>query len=714
MKRVIKWGLGCLLLLGTIFGTELFPLSNQSVEASPTKLVKMDKGPFKNNLSPNPIGDTPVAATSGKQGRDISGKNGSCLWNIDAAGILHIQAGTLDSNSTHDQYGGLNSPWYQYQNQITQISFEGKVISGSFEANLFAGFSNLIQVNNAQNFDVSTATVMSSMFTNCSSLTSIDVSNWDVSNATNLNAMFNQCNSLTKLDVSSWNTSNVTDLGLTFSGCSKLTSLDVSNWDISQVTTLSSTFANCSGVSNLDVSNWNTGRVTDMSNTFNACRGLTSIDVSGWDLSNAKTIKSMFSFCSKLNNIPFSNWNTSQVTDMSSFLNGCSSLTSVDVTKWNTSQVTQMGAMFADCTSLVRLDISTFDMSKLTYVNANGQNGIQYMLSGLTSLRVLKLGPTNELVLNTGMNPPTVDAILREPSGDLSGYLWRTVAGGTETVPKGTKLYSSAELMQAYNSGMADTYVLYDNPAGIDAHDSTISSGSTWKPQDNFVSVTDGDGNVYTDYGKIAKVDGSVDTNTPGAYNITYHYVDNFGFEQTKTVTVTVTEAPPAFSLDFAPESWDFGQHVANSGKYTLEKVNDATDTDQNQLRIDTQMTNYKLDVKYGMFTNDDKSMELTGATLELHNVALNNTDTGAKNVSGVVSDGNGNVSLASSQDYTPLISVANASADQKGNLVLQLGNQLSDVELNVPQKPQVEKNADANKATEYSSLIQWQLTNSL
>ncbi|PHA05939.1 hypothetical protein COE65_26515, partial [Bacillus sp. AFS051223] len=58
----------------------------------------------------------------------------------------------------------------------------------------------------------------------------------------------------------------------------------------------------------------------------------------------------------------------------------------------------------------------------------------------------------------------------------------------------------------------------------IDAKDSTIVAGpdTTWKSADNFISATDQDGKPI----KIEQVnvEGTVDTLTPGDYEITYSY----------------------------------------------------------------------------------------------------------------------------------------------------------------------------------------------
>ena len=48
---------------------------------------------------------------------------------------------------------------------------------------------------------------------------------------TNMRYMFSDCSSLTSLDVTHFNTANVTDMSYMFSGCSSLTSLDVTHFN---------------------------------------------------------------------------------------------------------------------------------------------------------------------------------------------------------------------------------------------------------------------------------------------------------------------------------------------------------------------------------------------------------------------------------------------------------------------------------------------------
>ena len=72
-------------------------------------------------------------------------------------------------------------------------------------------------------------------------ITSIKKWKIDTSNVTDMNSMFGDCGSLTSLDLSSFDTSNVTIMGYMFEGCSALTSL-----------TLTSSFFNSSEFTEFD------------------------------------------------------------------------------------------------------------------------------------------------------------------------------------------------------------------------------------------------------------------------------------------------------------------------------------------------------------------------------------------------------------------------------------------------------------------------------
>ena len=138
-----------------------------------------------------------------------------------------------------------------YQNaSITKVIFDK-----SFEefrpircAMWFKGCTALTEICNMKEY-LNTAKVMdmSSMFSGCSSLTSLDLSSFNTAKVRNMSSMFSGCSSLTSLDLNSFKTANVTNMSYMFSGCSSITSLDLSVWNMINVTA-SYMFSNCGGL----------------------------------------------------------------------------------------------------------------------------------------------------------------------------------------------------------------------------------------------------------------------------------------------------------------------------------------------------------------------------------------------------------------------------------------------------------------------------------
>ena len=265
------------------------------------------------------------------------------------------------------------------------------------------------------NLDTSNVTNMSYMFRHCNNLTSLNVSNWDTSNVTNMSHMFSNCYKLIEIiGIENFNTSNVTsfcggDFGL-FSNCESLTQLDLSNWDTSNITDMCYMFRECTNLTQLDVSNFNTSNVTNMNRMFYKCESLTELDISNFDTSNVTSMGAMFYKCQSLIQLDISNWDTSNVTDMSSMFGDCQSLIQLDISNFNTINVTNMGWMFSGCDNLTSLDLSNWDTSNVT--NTNGM--CQYCTS-LTELRLDNCSNNTISKIITSKSFPTnaIDGVTR-------------------------------------------------------------------------------------------------------------------------------------------------------------------------------------------------------------------------------------------------------------------------------------------------------------
>ena len=255
---------------------------------------------------------------------------------------------------------------------------------------MFMEFKNLIQINFNNNFNTSKVTNMFSMFQECSSLTSLDLSSFDTSKVTNMLQMFRKCSALKSLILSSFNTSNVPNMGNMFYSCSSLMSLDLSSFNTSKVTNMFSMFNGCSSLTSLNLSSFNTSNVTEMNGMFNGCSSLTSLNLSNFNTSKVTNMSSMFKNCSSLTSLGLNSFNTSKVTYMYGMFSFCISLTSLDLSSFNTSKMTDMGYMFENCQSLTSLDLNSFNTSKVTNMSS-----MFYGCSSLTSLDLSNFNTSN-------------------------------------------------------------------------------------------------------------------------------------------------------------------------------------------------------------------------------------------------------------------------------------------------------------------------------
>ena len=257
---------------------------------------------------------------------------------------------------------------------------------------------------------------MSSMFSSCSSLTSLDVTYFNTAKVTNMYRMFKSCG-LTSLDLSNFNTAKVTNMELMFSGCSNLKTIYASDKFITAAVTKSENmFSYCGSLSG-DI-DWSDKAVdktyakidggyfrdkayanrpwvkyADGTLTFrcgykktlgeneyelnsgenqpkwNTPNNNINIVVFNASFANArpKSCYAWFQNFIKLKQIEgIENLNTENVTNMKFMFKGCSSLTSLDVTHFNTGNVTSMSGMFDGCSGLISLDVTNFNTANVT------------------------------------------------------------------------------------------------------------------------------------------------------------------------------------------------------------------------------------------------------------------------------------------------------------------------------------------------------------
>ena len=120
----------------------------------------------------------------------------------------------------------------------------------------------------------------------------------------NLKKIFSECKTLTSVNLNSFNFSKVNNLSCMFSKCTSLNNIifeNLENIDTSNVTNMYSMFSYCSSLKNLNLSNLNTNNVNDMSYLFYNCNSLLILpDILKWNINKYAYMESLFDLCISL------------------------------------------------------------------------------------------------------------------------------------------------------------------------------------------------------------------------------------------------------------------------------------------------------------------------------------------------------------------------------------------------------------------------------
>ena len=148
-------------------------------------------------------------------------------------------------------YVNISSMFLDCQNLV---SFNAGNTDTSSVTSLNGMFTDCISLSsaNVSTLDTSNVTIINSMFQGCNSLTTLVLSNWDTSNVGYFVNAFRGCTSLeTLLLPDNFVTSNALQITSVFYDCQSLQSLDVSTWDTSNVRRMTAIFVRCFGLTDI-------------------------------------------------------------------------------------------------------------------------------------------------------------------------------------------------------------------------------------------------------------------------------------------------------------------------------------------------------------------------------------------------------------------------------------------------------------------------------
>ena len=233
------------------------------------------------------------------------------------------------------------------------IASEVEIIAPANCYGIFRDFTNLKTIDFNNNFNTTKVYNMENMFTNCTSLTNLDLSNFSTQNVTTMAQMFYGCTSLTNLNLSSFNTLNVENMKEMFMNLNTIENLDITNFNTSKITDMTHLFADCTSLKKLDLSSFNTSKVTLMFGTFSGCTSLVDLNLKKFNTSSLTYMRFMFLNCSSLVNLDLSSFDTSKVKNMYSTFSGCTKLKNLNLGIFDTSSATNMSSMFYNCSNLL-------------------------------------------------------------------------------------------------------------------------------------------------------------------------------------------------------------------------------------------------------------------------------------------------------------------------------------------------------------------------
>ena len=160
---------------------------------------------------------------------------------------------------------------------------------------------------------------------------SFDASFAGFTGITTLSSWFSGCRGLTTIDLSNFNAANVTTTYRMFYGCSNLETITFGeHFTTDKVTTMNSMFSSCSKLEAITFgSQFTTANVTDMSSMFSSCTSLTELDISTFTVESLANTENMFYNCANLETIyaaADADWTGATLTNSNYMFQACSKL----------------------------------------------------------------------------------------------------------------------------------------------------------------------------------------------------------------------------------------------------------------------------------------------------------------------------------------------------------------------------------------------------
>jgi surface protein len=249
------------------------------------------------------------------------------------------------------------------RNKLLSISNWGNLNLGN-SASYFHGCTNLNLSTVVGVLNLNGTTYLSSMFLNCSSLTTINnINQWNVSAVLDMSNLFTNC-ILFNDDLSNWNTSSVTNMSTLFSGCT-LFNNPLNSWNVSNVTTMGGMFLSAN-IFNQPLNSWNVSNVIGFNLMFRSATAFNQ-NIGNWNVISAQNMDSMFYSATAFNQ-NIGSWNIKNVTNFSNFM---FNKTDLDYSATNLNAIYNGWSLLTVVPNLLNVNFGTI---KYTIAGQSGKN----------------------------------------------------------------------------------------------------------------------------------------------------------------------------------------------------------------------------------------------------------------------------------------------------------------------------------------------------
>ena len=257
--------------------------------------------------------------------------------------------------------------WDEAAETMTIETPANKLYMNDYAQGMFYRLNDLEDITGMEYLSSDHTTDMSSLFEDCYSLKSLDLTHLKVEKNQCARNIATGCATVKTLDFSNMDTSAETYLSGWLRGCNSLTSVNLGGrFSTAAAEDLSEMFKDCSSLTQLDLSNFNTAKVTNMAGMFYGCKLLASIDITHFDAGKVTDMSSMFSWCEAITSLDLSHFIAPKLTNMDNAFSCCVALSDIDFgDSFDTHNVENMNGLFAACCSLVNVDLRVFNTSSL-------------------------------------------------------------------------------------------------------------------------------------------------------------------------------------------------------------------------------------------------------------------------------------------------------------------------------------------------------------